>query len=111
MFVLKLFDSVTQPNYINFDSTSLWVHMNNLPLACMTYQMGVQIRNSMGKVEEVDAPKDDVGWGNHFKMKIEIDLRKAIARGRTIMLDEQKLWVPFTYEKLPKLFFKCGCII
>lgn len=36
---------------------------------------------------------------------------KAVARGSTIEVEEKKLWVPFTYEKLPKMCFKCGHII
>lgn len=41
---------------------------------------------------------------------MELDLRKAVARGRTTNLMGNKLWVPLTYEKLPKLCFKCGRI-
>lgn len=29
--------------------------MHNLPLGCMTYQMGMQIGSSMGNILEVDA--------------------------------------------------------
>ncbi|KAF5468312.1 hypothetical protein F2P56_012474 [Juglans regia] len=110
MFVLKSFDGLTQPTKINFDLVSLQVHMHNLPLSCMTYDMGEQIGIFLKRVEEVDAPKDDVGWESYLrvKVKVEVDLRKA---RRTIEVGEKKLWVPFTYDKLPKLCFKCGCIV
>ncbi|XP_042952161.1 uncharacterized protein LOC122289250 [Carya illinoinensis] len=111
MFALKPFDGMTQPSKINFDLVSLWVHMHNLPLSYMEYSVGKEIGESIGKVEEVDAPKDDVGWGSYLRVKVEMDMRKAVARGRTIEVEGKKLWVPFTYEKLPKLCFKCGCII
>lgn len=49
--------------------------MHNLPLSCMTYAMGEEIGNSLGRVEEVDALKDDLGWGSYLRVKVEIDLR------------------------------------
>lgn len=111
LFVLKPFDGATQPNHINFDYASLWVQMHHLQLACMTCETGVHIESSPGKVLEVDTTEDNISWGNYFRVKIEMDLRKVIARGRTVTLDEQKMRAPFTYEKLPKIHFKCGCII
>lgn len=77
----------------------------------MTCEMGLQIGGSLGKALEVDAPEDTISRGNYFRVKFEMDIRKAIARGRTVTLDEQKMQSPFTYEKLPKICFKCGCII
>lgn len=111
MFVLKLFDGMSQPNSINFDVALMWVQMHNMPLRCMTRQTGVLIGSSVGNVSEVDALEDDVRWGNYLRVKIDMDLRKVIARGRTVNLEGRKMWVPFAYEKLPKMCFKCGCIL
>lgn len=44
-------------------------------------------------------------------MRIKCDLRKVIAWGRTVCLGGKSMWVPLTYEKLPRLCFKCGRII
>ncbi|KAF5472716.1 hypothetical protein F2P56_009410 [Juglans regia] len=111
MFVLKLFDELSQPNSINFDVASMWVQMHKMPLGCMTRQTGVLIGSSVGNVLEVDALEDDVRWGNYLRVKKYMDLRKIIARGRIMNLEGQKMWVPFVYEKLPKMCFKCKCIL
>ncbi|KAG6662039.1 hypothetical protein CIPAW_03G216000 [Carya illinoinensis] len=36
---------------------------------------------------------------------------EPIPRGRTIKVKEESIWVPFSYEKLPKICFKCGCLM
>lgn len=51
-----------------------------------------------------------IEWGNHLRVNIEVDIRKAITKGRTVNLEGNKLWVSLTYEKLPKIYFKCGRI-
>jgi hypothetical protein len=35
--------------------------MKNLPLTCMGRDVGFKIGSSVGKVEEVDTEKDDIG--------------------------------------------------
>lgn len=87
------------------------MHMNNLLLACMTRETGIQIGATIGIVIEFDVHEDGIGWGNYLRVKIEIDLRKMIARGRTINLLGNKIWVPLSYDKLQKLCFGCGGII
>lgn len=44
-------------------------------------------------------------------MKIELSLFKPVAHGRFINSSCRKLWVPFQYEKLPKIYFRCGGIV
>lgn len=70
----------------------------------------MQIGAFIGRVKEVDVSGEGIEWGSHLRVKIELDLRKAIARGRTVNLEGNKLWVQLTYEKLPKICFKCGRI-
>lgn len=52
------------------------MHMNNLPLACMTRQIGIQIGATIGTIIEIDVCEDKIGWGSHLRIKIELDLRK-----------------------------------
>lgn len=44
-------------------------------------------------------------------MRLECDLRRPVARGRTIIVDGKKNWVPFQFEKLPRLCFSCERIV
>jgi hypothetical protein len=107
---LNDFDGLTPPNQMNFDKASFWVRMYNLPLACMGRDIGVKIGSSVGVVKEVDLVDDDIGWGEYLRVRILLDLKKPLARGRLLHLQSKSLWIAFKYEKLPKFCFKCGVI-
>ncbi|KAF5464598.1 hypothetical protein F2P56_014667 [Juglans regia] len=109
LFVLLDFNGGLQPSLFDFDHAYLW--MLNLPLSYMNKQMGELIGSSIGKVSEVDVQKDGLAWGKCLRVKVECDLRRPVARGRTIAVDGRKIWVPFQYEKLPRLCFSCGRIV
>ncbi|XP_042941294.1 uncharacterized protein LOC122275977 [Carya illinoinensis] len=111
LLLLKPFDGFTLPQKMNFDYEAFWVHLNNLPLACMNLEVGTQIGKTIGNVKEVDVREDGIGWGRYLRVKIELDLRKSIARGRTANVLGSKIWVPLSYEKLPKICFKCGRLV
>ncbi|XP_040987762.1 uncharacterized protein LOC121235477 [Juglans microcarpa x Juglans regia] len=89
-----------------FDNALLQIH--DLPLGCMTMEWGTQIGGSMGRVLEVDVEEDGIGWRSCLRVRVEVSLYKAIARGRFISYQGSKLWVQFRYENLPKICLKCG---
>ncbi|XP_040994394.1 uncharacterized protein LOC121240945 [Juglans microcarpa x Juglans regia] len=111
LFVLKPFDGFTQPHKMRFDNEEFWVQMHNLPLACMNKCIGEQIGATIEKVVEVDAGEDGMGWGSFLRIRIECDLNKVVARGRTVNLQGMNMWVPFMYEKLSRMCFRCGRIL
>lgn len=59
---------------MSFDHESLWVQLHDLPLACMNRDYGERIRGTIGKVVEVDVPKDGIYWGQYLRVKIETSL-------------------------------------
>ncbi|XP_041019827.1 uncharacterized protein LOC121261463 [Juglans microcarpa x Juglans regia] len=93
LLALKLFDEYTPLQRMRFDKESFW------------------IGGTIGKVEEVDTKEDGVGWGKFLRVCINIELMKPLARGRTITMKGEKLWIPVKYEKLPRFCFECGCLI
>jgi hypothetical protein len=107
---MKDFDGLTPPRKMKFETASFWVQIHNLPLACMNREVGYKIGSSVGVVEEVDVSVDGVGWGKYLRVKIELNLSKPLARGRTLQIGGRSMWVAFQYEKLPKFCFNCGVI-
>lgn len=113
LFVIDAYDGLTQPNQMKFDQVAMWIQLHNLPLANMTRICGEKIGKSLGEVEEVDVDEDieeDIGWGRRLRVKVRLDLKKPIARGRSITKGT-KYWIPVLYEKLSHVNFTCGCII
>lgn len=73
----------------------------------MNQKMGKHIANTVGTFITCEIHEDGFGWGTVLPVLIELDLHKPIARGRTINVQGNRLWIPFIYEKLPRLYFKC----
>lgn len=73
---------------------------------CINQKVGVQICNSIGTKVDVDEKRS--AWGKFLCVKIGINLRKPIPRGRTINVEGNKFWVLLKYEKLPSICFKRG---
>lgn len=88
------------------------MQLHNLPIACMNKKIGSQIGETLGglKAWDVDVDVDGSSWGLALRLCIKMDLQKPLARGCTINVRGNHLWVLLTYEKLPKLYFKCGKI-
>ncbi|XP_042942844.1 uncharacterized protein At4g02000-like [Carya illinoinensis] len=111
LILLAHYDGALQPGAIKFNYETFWMQVHNLPLGYMTEEWGMQIGNSVGRTLEVDVENDGIGWGKCLRVRVEIPLCKAIARGRFIRVKGQKEWVHFRYEKLPKICFLCGWLV
>lgn len=107
---LKPFDGITPPQKIDFSTKDFWVQFHNLPLGCMNPKMGKNIANTVGSFKDCEIQEDGLSWGSVLQALIEMNIQQPIARGRTINVQGNRHWIPFTYEKLPRLCFKCGRI-
>lgn len=107
---LKPFDGLTPPLKMNFSNEILWVQLHNLPIRCMNEKIGSQIGEMQGIMKACNVDVDGSSWGLVLRLYIEMDLQIPLARGYTINVRGNRLWVLFTYKKLSKLCFKCGRI-
>lgn len=71
---------------------------------------GKQIEETIGKVVDVDVEANDTGWGCYLQVRVKIPLTKSLARGRSIYVKWEKLWILFKYEKFPWVCFSCRII-
>lgn len=69
--------------------------MLNMPLACMCKDVGFQIGASLGTVEEVDTDEEGIGWGEYLRVRIRINVRKPLLRGKTIKVEGRSVKVVF----------------
>jgi hypothetical protein len=110
LFVTEDYDGRAQPTDFLFDKAAFWVRMINLPLACMSEVVGRKIGETLGSVEVVDTKANGMGWGEHLRVKICLDLTKPLQRGRKLNIEGKSVWITFRYERLPKFCFQCGVI-
>ncbi|XP_042944620.1 uncharacterized protein LOC122278503 [Carya illinoinensis] len=111
LFLIMPYNGNLQPGKMHADKEAFWLQIHNLPLGFMTEDWGRRIGESVRNVLDVDADEDGVGWGKCLRVKVEMNLQKPIARGRTIMANRKKVWLNFKYEKLPKICLSCGWIL
>jgi len=107
---VKDFNGVTPPTQMDFDKTKFWVRMFNLPQACMGEEVGIRLGSLVGEVAQVETDEEGVGWGEHLRVKIQIDISKPLSRGRILKIQGDPVWIAFQYERLPKFCFHCGVI-
>lgn len=96
LFVLKMFNEITQSHKMCFKQEEFWVQIHNSPLACMNKSIGEHIGSTIGKVVDVDVRDDGLRWGSCLRVRVECDLRKVVAQGRIVHLQGRNMWVPLT---------------
>jgi hypothetical protein len=69
-----------------------------------------KIGASIGIVEHINTDAEGIGWGKFLRVKILLDLKKPLPRGRKINIDGTITWITFQYERLPKFCFQCEVI-
>jgi hypothetical protein len=111
LFLIEDFDGCTSPAELSFDKAAFWIRMKNLPLACMGRETGRMLGSSVGTMVDIDTDAKGVGWGEALRVKVLIDLRKPLARGRKLNMQGITKWIPFQYERLPRFCFNCGLIV
>jgi hypothetical protein len=111
ILVINEFDGKTPPSQMEFMHSPFWIQVHDLPLLCMTKNVGIRIGESLGCLEDVDMAGDGAGWGRCLRIRVRINLEKPLERGRAIHLGEKSHWASFKYEKLPLFCFHCGRIV
>lgn len=54
LFLAEDFDGLISPSEMKFETAAFWVRMFKLPLACMLREMGKNLGETIGEVEDVD---------------------------------------------------------
>lgn len=79
LFSIEDFDGPTPPCQMEFETTTFWVRVYNLPLACMGKEVGSKLGGTVGVLEEVDIDVNGVGWGKYLRVRIKVNLQKLLA--------------------------------
>ena len=75
----------------------------------MTKEVGVQIGNTLGEMEEVDIPTRGNILGKCIRVRVKIDITQPLCCGRLVKFGGPSLtWVSFRYERLPIFCYWCG---
>ncbi|KAG2674102.1 hypothetical protein I3760_13G120100, partial [Carya illinoinensis] len=110
LLCLQTYDGSKSINEIVFNKEEFWLQVYDVPLSCMTQETGLLLGSYVGKVLKVHADDRGISWGKYLRIRVEVDITKALLRGTFLNVEGKKCWVPFKYERLPSICFKCGTI-
>lgn len=95
---------------MNFNMANFWVQVHNIPVRFKTQNIAEKICEAIGTVSR---PTDNtkVEGDGFVRVRVMVDISKPLCHGRVISLENGKeLWVSFKYERLPNLYYWCGCL-
>lgn len=84
--------------------------MHNISFGMMNKVYGKSLEKLIGEIIKIDVDKNGVGWGPFLRVKIWVDITKALLQGSLINPLGKPLWIVFKYERLSNFYFKCGII-
>lgn len=79
LFSLQSLDGSKILSKTIFDFEHFSIQMHGLPVRYMNRFYGEMIRNTIGRVLELDVDLDDTGWGSYLHVRVDIDLSKPLA--------------------------------
>ncbi|TXG66495.1 hypothetical protein EZV62_007770 [Acer yangbiense] len=97
---------------MKFNRADFWVQIQNVPLMCMTVEIGRFLGDIIGKVKDVDGGGSGVCMGKFLWVRVELDIDKPLRRCLCIdnLGDEEETVTPLQYERLPDFCFQCGLL-
>ncbi|KAL5769877.1 hypothetical protein ACOSP7_014031 [Xanthoceras sorbifolium] len=96
---------------LKFKFSEFWIHMYNIPLACMNCKVARLIAEELGTIVEFPIDSKDL-WGKFLRIKVSIDITKPLKRGIRMRLAnfDTMITVLIKYERLPDFCYGCGLI-
>ncbi|TXG50717.1 hypothetical protein EZV62_023241 [Acer yangbiense] len=97
---------------LSFSQADFWVQIHQIPLLCMTREIGRFLGGMIGKVLDIDGGSSGDCVGKFMRVRIQIDITKSLKRCLRvdIMGDGVETILILRYERLPNHCFKCGMI-
>ncbi|XP_065636245.1 uncharacterized protein LOC136070338 [Quercus suber] len=110
LVAMQEFDGTKDVKDMKFDQATFWVQVHDLPLRFRNRRVAEQLCEALGTIYHGEEESNMIG-DRFLRVRVNLNISKPLCRGRVITLDDGKdLWIPFKYERLPNLCYKCGCL-
>ncbi|KAL0307133.1 UNVERIFIED_CONTAM: hypothetical protein Sradi_6130600, partial [Sesamum radiatum] len=107
LLILSQVEADDNPQAVELNWCSFYVHIHGLSLRQRTEVMAHLIGSRIGRVIEVP-PSSHRLWGSDMRIRVALEVRKPLLRCLQLSsASGEKLTVSFSYERLP--FFYCIC--
>ncbi|KAL5741560.1 hypothetical protein ACOSP7_028292 [Xanthoceras sorbifolium] len=98
-------------SHLRFKFSEFWIHIYNIPLACMNCKVARLIAEEVGTIVEFPMDSKDL-WGKFFRIKVRIDITKPLKMGIRMRLEnfDTLITALIKYERLSDFCYGCGFI-
>ncbi|KAL5739486.1 hypothetical protein ACOSQ2_028666 [Xanthoceras sorbifolium] len=97
---------------LKFTQAEFWVQVHNVPLVCMTREIGLFLGRKIGAVRELDLGATGDCMGKFLRIRVLIDISKSLRRCIRVALNGtgKATTMLLHYERLPEFCSQCGFI-
>ncbi|KAL5815295.1 hypothetical protein ACOSQ4_025936 [Xanthoceras sorbifolium] len=97
---------------MGFNNVQFWVQLHNVPLVCMTKEIGWALGNKIGRVTDIDVGATGDCLGRFLRVRVVIDVSKPLSRYLRVCLLEgdPDTVLLLRYERLTEYCFHCGVV-
>ncbi|KAL5772827.1 hypothetical protein ACOSP7_012443 [Xanthoceras sorbifolium] len=97
---------------MGFSHVQFWVQLHNVPLVCMTKEIGWALGNKIGRVMDIDVGATGDCLGRFLRVRVVIDVTKPLNRFLCVCLLEgdPDTVLLLRYERLTEYCFQCGVV-
>ncbi|GKV19303.1 hypothetical protein SLEP1_g29584 [Rubroshorea leprosula] len=98
--ILTISQGVETPRREEVNLVPFWVRIYGVPLRRMMVATAGVLGQSIGGVVAIDAGEGRPWSMDYLKVKVEVDVRRPLMRGRRVLLEDgSSIWVSFRYER------------
>ncbi|TXG66222.1 hypothetical protein EZV62_007497 [Acer yangbiense] len=98
--------------HMQFTKVEFWIQIHNVPMLCMTKDIGCFLGTIVGEVVEVDEGDTGSYTAKFLRVRVILEIDKPLRRCLRIdvMGDGVESVMLLKYERLPDFCFRCGLI-
>ncbi|KAK1550302.1 hypothetical protein Q3G72_016977 [Acer saccharum] len=95
---------------LSFSRVEFWIQIHNIPILCMTEDIGIFLGKMIGEVREIDLEAEKEGKDRFIRVRVMIETAEPLKQSiRVDLLGMGKVTTMLLrYERLLDYCFKCG---
>ncbi|KAL5762300.1 hypothetical protein ACOSP7_018564 [Xanthoceras sorbifolium] len=97
---------------MRFEKSEFWIKIHNVPLLCMTRDIGLFLGKQIGVVRELDLGASGDCVGRYIRVRVVVDVLRPLRRCIKVDIDAsgKPMIMLLRYERMPEYCFHCGLL-
>ncbi|KAL5773580.1 hypothetical protein ACOSQ2_013504 [Xanthoceras sorbifolium] len=110
LLVLEVPTGIGDIARMKFDRVAFWIQIQNVPLLCMTKDIGAYLGGLIGEVQDVDLDASGDCFGKFLRVRVFVDVNKPLKRLIRVDLagSGEVTIMLLRYERLPDFCCRSG---